>query len=311
MAGPERGDRDPRLHPQAVAALDAAAGFDPLHAVGDDEIAEIRDEQRREGLAEPKEPVHEVRDLEVGGVPCRLHRPTEGTLPVVLYLHGGGFVLGDLETHDAHARRLANRSGWAVVSVDYRRPPEHRFPVALDDAVAVLDGLLGGGLGLDPSRVVVAGDSAGGNLAIGVARRRPGILAGALLVYPFLDPGTASASYASPDGGLDRADAQWFWRRYVPEGHDLDRPDDLDDPDLAPLRATDLGRLPRTLVQVAECDTLADEVHAFVDLARSQGAPVEDTLYAGMIHGFWRRPAEFDAAAEALDEAAAWLARLG
>ncbi len=302
--------RDPRLHPQAVAALEAAADLDPLATVPLEEIAEVREEQRAAGLDEPKEPVHEVRDVEVGGVPSRLFRPSEGTLPVLVYLHGGGFVLGDLETHDAHARRVANRTGWAVLAVDYRRPPEHPFPAALEDSVSVLDGLLAdpSGLGVDPARVVVAGDSAGGNLAIGLARHRPGRLAGALLVYPFVDPETASASYASLDGGLDRPDARWFWDHYV--GDDAEA-DVLADPDLAPLRATDLASLPPTLVQVAECDTLADEVGAFVAVARAQGAPVQDTLYAGMIHGFWRRPAEFDAATEALDEAAAWLTRLG
>jgi acetyl esterase len=299
--------RDPRLHPQAVAALDAAAELDPLATVPTDEIDDVRAEQREAGLAEPKDPVHEVRDVEVGGVGCRLYRPAEGTLPVVLYLHGGGFVLGDLETHDAHCRRLANRTGRAVLAVDYRRPPEHRFPAALDDGVAALDGVLTdpAPLGVDPSRVVVAGDSAGGNLAIGVARRRPGRLAGALLVYPFLDPETASASYSSTDGGLDRPDARWFWDHYARRGQDLG------DPDLAPLHATDLGSLPPTLVHVAECDTLADEDRAFVARARDQGADVEETTYAGMIHGFWRRPAEFDAAVEALDEAARWMARLG
>jgi len=296
--------RDPRLHPQALAALEAAAGFDPMATLPDEEIAEVRDEQRTAGLEEPREDVHAVRDLELGGVACRLHLPADGPLPVLLYLHGGGFVLGDLETHDAHARRMANRTGWAVLAVDYRRPPEDPFPAALDDSVVALDGLLSGAVPECDGRVVVVGDSAGANLAIGVARRRPGTLAGAVLVYPFLDPETASASYASLDGGLDRADAQWFWDHYAPAGVDRS------DPDLAPLRAADLALLPRTLVQVAECDTLADEVLAFVALARSQGAQVEDTLHAGMIHGFWRRPAEFDAATEALDEAVRWLRSL-
>lgn len=296
--------RDPRLHPQALAALEAAEGFDPLATVPDEEIAEVRDEQREAGLEESRDDVHEVRDVSVGGVACRLHLPGPGPLPVLLYLHGGGFVLGDLETHDAQARRVANRTGWAVLAVDYRRPPEDRFPAALEDSVAALDGLLAGEVAEYDGRVVALGDSAGANLAIGVARRRPGTLAGLALVYPFLDPETASASYSSLDGGLDRADAQWFWNHYLPPGHDLH------DPDVAPLRATDLGRLPRTLVQVAECDTLADEVGAFVALAREQGAQVEDTLYAGMIHGFWRRPAEFDAATEALDETARWLSAL-
>ena len=298
--------RDPRLHPQAVAALDAAAGLEPLATVPPDGVDDVRREQREEAQGEPREDVHEVRDLEVGAVRCRLFRPSADPSPVLLFLHGGGFVLGDLETHDAHSRRLANRTGWAVLAVDYRRPPEHPFPAALDDAVAALDGLLGGGVdGVDASRVVVAGDSAGGNLAIGVARRRPGVLAGALLVYPFLDPQTASASYSSDDGGLTRADARWFWDHYAPDG--VDRTD----PDLAPLHATDLGELPPALVQVAECDTLADEDAAFAERAREQGARLEVTTYAGMIHGFWRRPAEFDAATEALDEAARWLGRLG
>jgi acetyl esterase len=293
--------RDPRLHPQALAALEAAAGLDPLASVPVDEIDDVRAEQREAALVEPKDDVHEVRDLEVGGVPCRLYRPSAAGLPVLLYLHGGGFVLGDLETHDAQCRRMADRTGWAVLAVDYRRPPEDRFPAALDDAVGALDGVLAGQVGdLDPSRVVVVGDSAGANLAVGVARRRPGVLAGAVLVYPFLDPQTASSSYSSTDGGLDRPDAQWFWDHYAGDA-------DRTDPDLAPLHATDLGVLPRTLVQVAECDTLAEEDRAFVALAREQGARVEETTYAGMIHGFWRRPAEFDAATEALDELVAWL----
>ena len=295
--------RDPRLHPQALAVLEAQEGFDPLATAPVEEIAEIREEQREEGLAEPKEAVHQVRDLEVGGVPCRLYLPAPGPLPCLLYLHGGGFVLGDLETHDSQARRLANRAGWAVLSVDYRRPPEHPFPAALDDSVAALDGLFDGAAEeVATDRVVVVGDSAGANLAIGVARHRASRLAGALLVYPFLDPRTSSPSYASEDGGLTRADAQWFWGHYLPDGQDPT------DPDLAPLHATDLHVLPPTLVQVAECDTLADEANAFAALAADQGAHVEATTYPGMIHGFWRRPADFDPATDALDEAARWLA---
>ena len=148
---------------------------------------------------------------------------------VLLYLHGGGFVLGDLETHDAQSRRLANRTGRAVLAVDYRRPPEHPFPAALVDSVTALDWLVEhtADLDVDGRRIGVVGDSAGANLAIGTALRRPGRLDTAVLVYPFLDPEAGSASYASTQGGLDREDALWFWRHYLgeePGGREHRRP---------------------------------------------------------------------------------------
>lgn len=290
------------LHPQAVAALELWSQGPPVTSLGPDGIAARRAEARREAAAEPREAVDLVEDVDASGVPARLYRPA-GAERSLLFLHGGGFVFGDLDTHDAQSRRLANRTGSAVLAVDYRRPPEHRFPAAPDDADAALHWLLdrAPSLGLDRARVVAVGDSAGGNLALVAALRNPGALAATVLVYPFLDPATAAASYAWTDGGLSRDEAAWYWRQYA------HGPEDLTDPDLAPAHSTRLDACPPTLVQVAEHDVLVEED---LDLARrlaDAGVPVEVRSYRGMVHGFWRHPALFDAAAEALDDIAAFL----
>lgn len=301
------------LHPQAEAALAQWATGPPVRTLDPEGIRVRRAAGREEGLAEVKEAAGAVEDVDAGGVPCRLLRPAPGdgrvdaALGCLVYLHGGGFVFGDLETHDAQSRRLANRTGRAVLAVDYRRPPEHVFPAALVDSTTALDWLLvhGESLGLDTGRVALAGDSAGGNLAIGVALRRPGRLEAVVLVHPFLDPATGAPSYASTTGGLDREDAQWYWQQYVEPGSG---PEVWADPELAPLRSEELHALPRTLVQIAEADTLADENRALVRRARDQGADVVVVTYAGMVHGFWRHPELFDAAGEALADLAHFLA---
>ncbi|QIK65759.1 alpha/beta hydrolase fold domain-containing protein [Nocardioides sp. HDW12B] len=299
------------LHPQSVAALALWGEAPPVHTLDAEGIRARRATAREEGLAEPKEDVAQTTDVDAGGVPARLLRPhgadPEEHLPALVYLHGGGFVLGDLETHDAPSRRLANRTGRVVLVVDYRRPPEHVFPAALVDSVAALDWMVAHGTdhGVDVRRVGVVGDSAGANLAIGTALRRPGVLEAAVLVYPFLDPEASSASYASTTGGLDREDGLWFWRQYVEPGDDRV----LRDPELAPLRSTRLGELPRSLVQIAGEDTLVDEGRALVERARDLGADVTELTYDGMVHGFWRHPAVFDAAEQALADAADWLDR--
>jgi acetyl esterase len=301
------------LHPQSEAALALWAQEPAVRTLDAEGVRQQRNAGREAGMAEAKERVGSVEDLSADGVPCRLVRPlgdATGAGPTtpacLLYLHGGGFVFGDLETHDAQARRLANRTGRAVLSVDYRRPPEHVFPAALHDCVTALEWVLeqGGARGLDTARTAVVGDSAGANLAIGTALRRPGRLEAAVLVYPFLDPATAAASYSSTRGGLDREDARWFWRQYVEPGAGRDV---LEDPELAPLRSTRLGSLPRTLVQIAGCDTLADEDEELVRLAREQGADVTALTYDGMVHGFWRHPALFDSAESALSDASSFL----
>ena len=290
------------LHPQARAALELwAAGpavTDPGFGAGD--IARMRAAALEAARLEPREPVAEARDVDADGVPCRLylpHRPvTAGQPAVVVYLHGGGFVFGDLDTHDAQSRRVANRTGHAVLTVDYRRPPEHRFPAAPDDVDTALGWLRAHGhvLGLDVTRTVALGDSAGGNLAVVAALRAPGTLRAAVLVYPFLDPRQDFASYRDPDVGLDAEECAWFWRRYAAG------PDDLGHPHLAPLRSEDIATLPPSLVLAAEHDVLRDEDVELARRLRRADVPVELTTYDGMVHGFWRHPELFDAAEESL-----------
>ncbi len=302
------------LHPQSVAALAAwaqgpdvtAPGFGPA------DIEKVRAEARALAALEPKEEVGRVLDVDADGVACRLYWPAgTGTgllaapLRTLVFLHGGGFVFGDLDTHDGQARRLANRTGSAVLSVDYRRPPEHRFPAAPDDVDTALAWLLvhASGLGLDVGRIVALGDSAGGNLALVAALRNPNVLAATVLVYPFVDATASMPSYARTDGGLTRAQGEWYLRQYIRDERDLG------DHDLAPFGSPALGTLPATLVQVAEHDVLADEDHELARRIGAAGVTVEVTEFAGMIHGFWRQPDLFDAAEEALADLVGFLGR--
>lgn len=277
------------LHPQAQAVLDEPDDGLPVFAAGFD-IAEARAEARAEAAAAEREPVAEVRDLVAGTVPCRLYRP-EGADGLILHLHGGGFVFHDIEVHDAVARRLANRSGMAVLSIDYRRPPEHRFPAAPDDVDTVLTWLAGTAAehGLDLP-TFVHGDSAGANLAVVAALRHPGRFVGVALIYPFLDPTAGYASYQSEAAGFDPREAAWYWQQYAAT------PADLSNPDLAPLLSTRLGTLPPTLVVTAEHDVLRDEGEELARRIAAEGGVVVGTRYLGLLHGFWRHPGVFDAA---------------
>jgi acetyl esterase len=294
------------LHPQAVAALELwSVGpqvTDP--GFGPDGIAAMRAEAREAAAGEPREHVDRVEDVDADGVPCRLYVPT-GADRALLFLHGGGFVFGDLDTHDGQSRRLANRTGSAVLAVDYRRPPEHRFPAAPDDVDTALGWLRAHAAdhGVDAGKLVACGDSAGGNLALVVALRNPGALAACVLVYPFIDPDLASASYAATDGGMTREEAAWFWRQYA-RG-----PEDLHDPDLAPYLSDRLGTLPPTLVEIAEHHVLADENLELVRRISAADGTVEHETYAGLIHGFWRHPELFDASEESLARIADFLER--
>lgn len=294
------------LSPQSEAALALWAQgprvTDP--SFGPDDIAERRRLDREAAAEEPVEPVAHVQDVDAYGVPCRLYLP-QGAAGVVVFVHGGGFVFGDLDTHDPQSRRLANRTGLAVLSVDYRRPPEHRFPTAPEDVDTAVSWLVVNGpvLGLDIGRIVALGDSAGGNLALVAARRNPNVFAATVLVYPFLDPRARFSSYRHEDGGLGADEAAWYWHQYAGSA------DDLRNPDLAPLEAADLGRLPPTWVLVAEHDVLLDEG---VELARrleAAGVETELVTYPGMVHGFWRHPSMFDDAEQSLAEIADFVRR--
>lgn len=277
------------LYPQARRAvaeyvLDLPIG-DPLPA-----ITASREEARRLAAEQDRESVAEVTDVDADGVRCRLYRPA-GADGVIVHLHGGGFVFHDIDVHDAAARRLANRSGMAVLSVDYRRPPEHRFPAAPEDASTAVRWLQreADALGLSGPRFV-HGDSAGGNLALVTALRNPGVFAGVALLYPFLDPSAGFASYATDTDGFDPAEAAWYWQQYA------NGPGDLIDPDLAPLLSDRLGTLPPILVVTAEHDPLRDEGEELARRLAEEGVTVVGTRYLGQLHGFWRQVDLFDAA---------------
>lgn len=292
------------LHPQAVAALEQwAQGPRPTDPGFD--VDEQRRLARQQAAAEPREEVGHVEDVDAAGVPCRLYLPARASGGAILFLHGGGFVFGDLDTHDPQARRMANRTGLAVLAVDYRRPPEHRFPAAPADVDAALAWLVGAApaLGLDVSRLVALGDSAGGNLALVAALRNPNVFAATVLVYPFIDPRQRYDSYRREAGGLGADEAAWYWQQYARSA------DDYADPDLAPIDSEALHTLPPTLVVAAEHDPLVDEDVELARLMREAGVPTELTTYAGMVHGFWRQPAMFDAAEESLAEIADFLRR--
>jgi len=276
------------LHPQARAAVAAYADEVPVFDPSFD-ISASRAAAREVAAAEPREPVDEVTDVDADGVRCRLYRPA-GADGLVVHLHGGGFVFHDIDVHDAAARRLANRAGMAVLSVDYRRPPEHPFPAAPDDVDTVLGWLArhSTALGLDVP-TYVHGDSAGGNLALVAALRNPGRFAAVALLYPFLDPNASFDSYRTAADGFDPREAAWYWSQYA-------APADLDDPDLAPLLSDRLGTLPPTLVVTAEHDPLRDEGEELVRLLAEAGVEVVGTRYLGQLHGFWRQIGVFDAA---------------
>jgi acetyl esterase len=251
----------------------------------------------------------EDRRVPVDGaeIPVRIYRPDGPMpLPVLIYFHGGGWVIGNIGTHDVLCRELANAAGCVVVSVDYRLAPEHRFPTAAEDCFAATRWVAAhaAGFGGDPGRVAVGGDSAGGNLSAVVAqlaRDRGGpALAFQLLIYPATDAGCDTPSHRENAHGylLDAEGLRWFY------GHYLAGPADRDDPRCSPLRARDFRGLPPALVVTAEYDPLRDEGEAYADRLRAAGVPVTLTRYPGMIHGFFAMGSVLAAGKQAVDEAA-------
>ena len=217
---------------------------------------------------------------------ARLYAPSNSTLPVLLYLHGGGFTIGNLETHDSLCRQLALRSGAAVLALDYRLAPEHRFPTAVEDSWSAMCWLAqhGATLRLDPARIAVGGDSAGGTLAAvcAIHARDIGL---ALRAQLLITPGTtAHADTPShrrfADGFLlEAAGIEWFFGHYI-------APAQREDWRFAPLNAADLDGVAPACVILAECDPLVDEGIAYADRLRLAGVPVELELYRGMTHDF-------------------------
>jgi acetyl esterase len=245
-------------------------------------------------LAGPAPAMARAEDHDVpvngGSIPVRVLVPQQGARGVIVYLHGGGFVIGSIEQYDAAARKLAERTSCALVVPDYRLAPEHRYPTAVDDSYAALEwtaSRLGDITGREDAPLIVAGDSAGGNLAAVIALRArdnhgPEI-ALQILVYPVTDADLDRPSYLEPDNQLllTRDSMKWFWDHYVPD------PDRRSEPDVSPLRAASLAGLPPAVVMTAEHDVLRDEGEAYADRLRDSGVPVDFKRYDGQMHGFF------------------------
>ncbi|MCS6912070.1 MAG: alpha/beta hydrolase [Myxococcales bacterium] len=297
------------LHPELRALLDqlAALSSPPLESLPPQE-ARRRYRGFRVLAGRPDASV-QTRELSMPGadgpLPARLYRVEESAAaPVLLYLHGGGWVVGGLDTHDGLCRGLARASRCAVVSLDYRLAPEHRFPAALEDAWAALVhlGAHGATLGLDAGRLGIGGDSAGGNLAAAatmLARDRGGPrLRAQLLLYPAMAHERNLPSHHEFARGylLTASLMDWFWQQY------LRGPEDAHNPLVSPLKAEDLRGLPPALVVTAELDPLRDEGEAYAARLAAAGVPTVLRRYRGMIHGFLQMTGVVPAARQALDE---------
>jgi acetyl esterase len=275
-------------------------------------IEEAREAMRASSdLLGPGEPVARVEDRMIAGaegnIPIRIYDPVgTGSVPAVIMFHGGGWVVGSIETHDAYCRDLANAAQLMVVSVDYRLAPEHRYPAAAEDAYAATKWIAehGGEIGADGSRLATIGDSAGGNLATVVAlmaRDRDGpALKLQVLLYPIVDDNFDTDSYLRNMEGyhLTRDTMIWFWDQYAPEKSQRDQPY------ASPLQASNLADLPPALIVVAEYDPLLDEGEAYAKRLQGAGNSVQLLRYAGTIHGFARRTKIWPHARECLAEVA-------
>lgn len=275
------------VHPDAQRFLDLTAGAPPL----DTQSAEQNRADLVQALpltGEPEE-MHEIRDITIAGVPVRIYIPcaSDEPLPCVVFFHGGGWVIGDLELADTTVRAIAAESGAVGISVDYRLAPEHPFPAALDDAAAVLAAVLAGepDLGIDTARVAVAGDSAGGNIAAVMAQtfcdHQPGLVH-QVLIYPVTDlAGMDTGTYGTYAEGhfLTARDMAYFADQYAGGA-------DRTDPRLSPLRNPDLGGLAPATMIIAECDPLADEGRAYGRALQSAGNQVSLIEFAGQVHPF-------------------------
>jgi acetyl esterase len=299
---------------QWLLQLLARSGQQPLHKLG---VVKGRQEfdTFQQMLSGRPVPVGEILDRTIAGptdrLRVRIYRPA-GTvarlLPTILYLHGGGWVIGSLEAYDLPCRFFCARSGCAVVAVEYRLAPEHKFPAAVEDAVATFRWLASEavGLGIDPARIVVAGDSAGGTLAAVVCqlvRDEARVPCLQWLIYPATDLAADTASHKSCGEGflLTNADMEWF------RDHYLNGLGEIGDPRVSPLRAADLSGLPPALVYTAGFDPLRDEGAAYADRLMAAGVKTVHREFDSLIHGFVGMRGAIHAAARAMDDMVAGL----
>jgi acetyl esterase len=273
----------------------------------------------REVLGQPGEDISpelvgDVTDLTISGpggdLPIRIYRPKgSGPFPVLVYFHGGGWVLGNLENTDAACRALTNMAQCLVVSVNYRKAPEHKYPAAVDDAYAAVQWVFENAPNIDgdPLRVAVGGESAGGNLAAVVCLRARDqgdpLPIYQALIYPVTNDAFDTPSYEenADNPALSRETMRWFWQQYLPDEQAGQQPY------ASPLRAQDLSGLPPAVIITAEYDPLRDEGEAYARRLRDAGVPVVSSRYTGMVHLFFRLTASLEPARKALLEVAAGL----
>jgi acetyl esterase len=290
----------PQLDPQIATLLPLLASAPPL---SDPVAARAGMRLLTVDMRDPATlaPVRSTEDTTCGERRARVYRPdVAGPTPTVLFIHGGGYVIGDIDTHDDHARLICNRVGATVLSIDYRLAPEHPFPAAWEDCTAALEHVITNieVLGGDPTRIGVAGDSAGGNLSAGVAQyaRDHGIaLKAQCLIYPGTDFSLDETAYPSRVDNADgllltAADMRWFREQYQP----------MEDP-RASVIAGDLEGLAPAVVATAEYDPLRDEGAAYAALLEKAGVETRATCYPGLIHGFFGLGPYSAAAATAVD----------
>ena len=301
------------VDPQIQALLDLGAGVPATNTLSVTQ-ARAQYEGRIRLMAQPAS-VDAIRQQVIrgpgGDLRLRIYRPPgDGPFPLLAFFHGSGFVLCSLDTHDGMCRNLCAGAGCVVVSVDYRLAPEHKYPAGLDDCVFATRWIAdhAGELEGDAQRLVVGGDSAGGNLAAAAALRLRDEggppLVGQLLIYPVTDyhtPGTASYRENAEGYGLTRDTMVWFWDHYLTDAAQAA------DPYVSPLRAANLAKLPPALVQTAEYDPLRDEGDAYAAKLHAAGTPATLSRWDGMNHGFLFWVGRVDKASEAMGECCAWL----
>lgn len=300
------------VDPQIQTLLDRGTGVPATHTLP---VAEARRQyEARIALMAPPAPVAKIVERSIDGpggpLKLRIYTPVgSGPFPLMMFFHGSGFVLCSLDTHDGMCRNLAAGIGCVVVSVDYRLAPEHKFPNGPDDCLAATlwAAAHAAELGTYPARIMLAGDSAGGNMAAVTALRLRDEggpeLCGQMLLYPVTDyhtPGTPSYDQNADGYGLTRDTMKWFWEHY------LTNPVEAESPYASPLRARDFSGLPPAFVMSAEYDPLRDEAEHYGERLRAAGVPTVITRRPGMNHGFLFWAGVVAKADDAMAEACAW-----
>jgi acetyl esterase len=310
------------LDPDAVAVFKAfqEAGRPPYETLTAPEAREYYLQARFATNPEPPE-LERVEALSIpaahGVIPARMYTPKrlrkhEGLSPALVFFHGGGWVIGDLDTHDVACRKLSDEGELIVVSVDYRLAPEHKFPAAVDDAITATKWIAAHTrqLGIDAARLSVGGDSAGGNLAAVVslaARDGDGpAIAGQVLIYPATDFAMRHPSHSEPETSilLTHTVIRWFCNHY------LNGPADIDDWRASPSRANTFAGLPPAYVLTAGADPLRDEGAEYAERLKAAGVPVTYKHFSGQFHGFFTMGKLLDQANVAAREIGAWLKAL-